>query len=152
MLRTLGTIERQIEGSDSRARYIMRIMPYRTVDNVIDGVVITFVDISRITAAEVRIDELTHDLRNRVARLETLLNLLPVGISIIEDNRTGRVSINRYGAQLLGEGAGEIGSAGLGARPRHRACYQGGRELRPTSIRCYRAIHSGRPSAPPRAR
>ena len=59
VLRTLSTIERQIEGNDSDARYIMRMMPYRSIDNVISGVVITFVDITRITAAETRIGELT---------------------------------------------------------------------------------------------
>ena len=32
--------------------YLMRIMPYRTVENVIDGVVITFVDINPVKAAE----------------------------------------------------------------------------------------------------
>jgi two-component system CheB/CheR fusion protein len=35
VLRTLATIERQIESSDDRPRYVMRMMPYRTVDNVI---------------------------------------------------------------------------------------------------------------------
>jgi two-component system CheB/CheR fusion protein len=32
--------------------YLMRIMPYRTVDNVIDGLVLTFVDIQRLKAGE----------------------------------------------------------------------------------------------------
>ncbi len=59
VLRTLSTVERTVESSDNDARYIMRMMPYRTVDNVISGVVITFVDITRITAAETRIGELT---------------------------------------------------------------------------------------------
>jgi two-component system CheB/CheR fusion protein len=80
----------------------MRMLPYRTVDNVIGGVVITFVDITRITAAESRIEELTHSLRDRIQSLETLLDLLPVGIMIVEDNRSDLVRINRYGAELLG--------------------------------------------------
>lgn len=33
--------------------YLMRILPYRTVDNVIDGVVITFTDTTELTAARV---------------------------------------------------------------------------------------------------
>jgi PAS domain-containing protein len=39
--------------------YLMRIMPYRTADNVIDGLVITFVDISRTKRAEAAAAEAT---------------------------------------------------------------------------------------------
>ncbi|TIN81220.1 PAS domain-containing protein, partial [Mesorhizobium sp.] len=52
VLQRLGTIERQVEGTESGKRYIMRVMPYRTVDNVIAGVVVTFVDITQIAQAE----------------------------------------------------------------------------------------------------
>jgi two-component system CheB/CheR fusion protein len=44
VLRTLATVEREVRIDDNNATFIMRIRPYRTVDNVIDGVVITFVD------------------------------------------------------------------------------------------------------------
>lgn len=42
-LRTLAFIEKQIDASEDR-RFSVRIMPYRRVDNRIDGVVITFVE------------------------------------------------------------------------------------------------------------
>jgi two-component system CheB/CheR fusion protein len=48
--------------------YDMRLRPYRTVDNKIDGVVITFVDISELHEGEARqrllLGELTHRVRN----------------------------------------------------------------------------------------
>ena len=143
VLRTLSTIERQVVSSDTGARYIMRMMPYRTVDNVIGGVVVTFVDITRITAAETRIGELTLDLRNRVQSLETLLNLLPVGILIVEDDRTDPVRLNRYGAQLLGENS--QGGDGAGLRPSKVALrvFQDERELGPSEQPLHRAAHSG---------
>src|SRR5262249_21228902 len=50
VLRTLGTFERQVDAVDNEARYIMRIMPYCTVDNVINGAVITFTDITKMRA------------------------------------------------------------------------------------------------------
>ena len=103
VLRTLSAFEKQVDGTDSDTRYIMRILPYRTVDNVINGVVITFTDITRITAAEARIEELTRDLRNRIENLETLLDLVPVGILIADNREDRRVRVNRYGARLLGE-------------------------------------------------
>ncbi|HET7586652.1 MAG TPA: chemotaxis protein CheB [Gammaproteobacteria bacterium] len=46
VLRNLGMAEREVRVEHAEATYIMRIRPYRTVDNVIDGVVITFIDIT----------------------------------------------------------------------------------------------------------
>ncbi|HTO84778.1 MAG TPA: chemotaxis protein CheB [Methylomirabilota bacterium] len=46
VMRTLAVVERQVRLADHGASYVMRIMPYRTVDNVIDGVVLTFFDIT----------------------------------------------------------------------------------------------------------
>jgi two-component system CheB/CheR fusion protein len=143
VLRTLSTIERQVESNYNDARYVMRMMPYRTVDNVIGGVVITFVDVSQITAAEARIGELTVDLRNRVESLETVLNLLPVGILITEDGSTERVRVNRYGAKILGE-SGE-GGDGAGIRPATSSLrvFQGARELPQAEQPLQRAAQSG---------
>jgi two-component system CheB/CheR fusion protein len=45
VLRTLSTVEREMQIPEG-GTFIMRIRPYRTVENVIDGVVITFVDIT----------------------------------------------------------------------------------------------------------
>ncbi|HET9812416.1 MAG TPA: chemotaxis protein CheB [Sphingomicrobium sp.] len=64
-LRDLAVVEQEIASGD--ANYIMRIRPYRTVDNVIDGVVITFMDISERKRHEVErarlaaIVDSTHD-------------------------------------------------------------------------------------------
>lgn len=51
VLRTLVFKLAEVPSKDGRW-YLMRIMPYRTAENVIDGVVITFVDISPVKAAE----------------------------------------------------------------------------------------------------
>jgi two-component system, chemotaxis family, CheB/CheR fusion protein len=45
VLRTLVFVEKQVACHDGRW-FTVRVMPYRTQDNVIDGVVITFIDIS----------------------------------------------------------------------------------------------------------
>lgn len=102
VLRTLETIERRVKSSEKEAHYVMRILPYRTIENVISGVVITFTDITRISAAEARIEELTRDLRARIDELETILDLIPVGIMIIGREDGSDVLINAYGARLLG--------------------------------------------------
>jgi two-component system CheB/CheR fusion protein len=55
VLRTLVFTEKQIPTNDGRW-YTVRIMPYRTMDNVINGVVITYLD---ITAAKTLQSELS---------------------------------------------------------------------------------------------
>jgi PAS domain-containing protein len=55
-LRTLVFCEKQIPTSDGRW-FAVRIMPYRRLDNVIDGVVITLVDISAAKALETALRE-----------------------------------------------------------------------------------------------
>jgi two-component system CheB/CheR fusion protein len=56
VLRTLVFCEQQITTKDLQ-RFIVRIMPYRTLENVIDGVVITFTDISKYWLIHNRSDE-----------------------------------------------------------------------------------------------
>ncbi len=51
VLLTLVFSEKQVAACDARW-YIVRIMPYRTIENVIDGVVITFIDISEAKRLE----------------------------------------------------------------------------------------------------
>ena len=145
VLRTLATIERQIDSTDSGARYVMRMMPYRTVDNVIAGVVITFIDVTKMNAAEARIVELTHDLRERLSSLETLLDVVPVGILILQGApQLDEVQVNRYGAQLLGDGV-----RGKAAGPRRLGSplrlFQGERELAPDEHPLQLTARSGQP-------
>ncbi len=46
VIRSLGMVEREVGLTDDSTHYIMRIRPYRTIDDVIDGVVITFFDVT----------------------------------------------------------------------------------------------------------
>jgi two-component system CheB/CheR fusion protein len=48
VLRTLVFKEVEVHGKGDGKWYLMRILPYRTIDNVIDGLVVTFVDITRV--------------------------------------------------------------------------------------------------------
>lgn len=56
VLRTLIFIEKQIPAKDGRW-FNIRIMPYRTFDDRIDGLVITFIDISDSKRAEEKLNE-----------------------------------------------------------------------------------------------
>jgi two-component system, chemotaxis family, CheB/CheR fusion protein len=70
VLRTLSTIERDTVNAQTGARYLTRVLPYRSVDNVIEGVVLTFLDVTPIVRAEER-------LRESEARLRSVVEGLP---------------------------------------------------------------------------
>jgi two-component system, chemotaxis family, CheB/CheR fusion protein len=76
VLKTLVPLEREVPTSDGRW-FSARILPYRTVDDVIDGVVITFTD---VTAAK----RLEAELRASRARFGALLEQLPPGLAVVD--------------------------------------------------------------------
>lgn len=57
-LEKLNVIEREVRlMGDDDEYYIMRITPYRTIDNVIDGVVVTFVNISEMRQSRLKTEQ-----------------------------------------------------------------------------------------------
>jgi len=60
VLRKLGFVEKPVNARDGRW-FTVRIMPYRTLDDRIDGVVITFADITVAKTLEAQLRE-KHDL------------------------------------------------------------------------------------------
>ncbi len=67
VVRTLAFSEKQVTTRDGRW-YSVRIMPYRTIDDVIGGVVITFANITAFKKSEVQLNE-------ENARLKALLEI-----------------------------------------------------------------------------
>ncbi|MGH1570689.1 PAS domain S-box protein [Methylobacterium sp. P31] len=57
VLRTVAAAEREIESAATGAHYLVRVLPYRSVDNFIAGVVLTFVDITARKRAETALRE-----------------------------------------------------------------------------------------------
>lgn len=94
--RTLNSVERSIDHPATGGRYIVRILPYRSVDNFIAGVVVTFIDVTAITRAEERQGVLLAELQHRVR------NTLAVVRSIAR--RTGETSesVEEYAMHLDG--------------------------------------------------
>jgi two-component system CheB/CheR fusion protein len=67
VLRTLVGTEKQVAARDGRW-FTARILPYRTLANVIDGVVITFVDITVSKTLETQLRRTQGNLEKRMAR------------------------------------------------------------------------------------
>ncbi len=59
----LNTLELEIQ-SDARIWYLLRVMPYRTRENVIDGVVLTLTDIQKVMQDEAKIRRLAAVLQD----------------------------------------------------------------------------------------
>jgi PAS domain S-box-containing protein len=72
VLRTLVFMEKQVPCHDGRW-FAVRIMPYRTHDNVIDGLVITFTDVSASRALESTLRERASDLQGIAVSLPSLV-------------------------------------------------------------------------------
>jgi two-component system CheB/CheR fusion protein len=61
--------ERRVSQRDGRAHYLMRVLPYRAIDKTIDGVLVTFTDITRMT-------EIEHYQKELNTRIQTMLDLV----------------------------------------------------------------------------
>jgi two-component system CheB/CheR fusion protein len=96
VLRTLASVELEVMAPDSGTRYSVRILPYRSIDNFIAGVVITFIDVTAITRAEERQRLLLAELQHRVR------NTLGVVRSIARRSAETSTSVEDYASHLDG--------------------------------------------------
>jgi two-component system, chemotaxis family, CheB/CheR fusion protein len=104
------TIERQVRRSDGKTHYLMRVLPYRTRPNVIDGVLVTFFDITRMVEAEARQRTLVEELDHRVR------NMLTVVAAITKQTLAKSASPDDFAAALQGRVQALAKSYGLLSR------------------------------------
>lgn len=107
VLDRLATIERTVQHRDGRW-YLARLLPYRTVEDRIDGVVLTFVDITE----RKRNEESLEQSRQRLQASEELLSLLNQNLhdyAIIMIDPQGNILDWNIGAErMFGYTADEI--------------------------------------------
>lgn len=60
---TLETIEREIQYKE-RIWYFMRILPYRTTENIVNGIIITFVEITSLKRSQSEFNQLSSRLQS----------------------------------------------------------------------------------------
>ena len=97
---SLKMIEREVRSGDGR-RYQVRVLPYRTAENRIDGAVLTFIDITGLRHAEERLSAGEDELRRAMegAREHAIILL----------DEAGKVTVWNSGAEkLFGWSAGEM--------------------------------------------
>lgn len=76
VLKAGETLEARVTRRDGAAHYLMRILPYRRREGVIDGVVLTFFDVTGMVRAEQRQQTLVHELDHRVRNMLTVVMAL----------------------------------------------------------------------------
>jgi two-component system, chemotaxis family, CheB/CheR fusion protein len=77
VLESLVPVESEVQ-SDAGRHYLRRVLPYRTADNRIDGVVATFVDITEHKRGEEQrtrlMNELSHRIKNTLATVQAMVH------------------------------------------------------------------------------
>jgi two-component system CheB/CheR fusion protein len=126
VLQQLVPAEQEVQDDKGRW-YIRRIVPYRTDDDRIDGVVITFVDISRQKRDELELRELAAQLEKRIthvtAQIDRLVDDAPDAMVVVND-RAEITHVNRRAEWLFGYSQEELANQPLAKllpeRFRHR--------------------------------
>jgi two-component system, chemotaxis family, CheB/CheR fusion protein len=100
VLRELTVVERELELQDLGRVFTMRMRPYRSVENVIDGVVVTFVDITERKKANIA-------LQTSEGRFSAIVYQTTVGVA--EADRNGRfVLVNDRFCAIVGRSTEEL--------------------------------------------
>lgn len=96
VLDTLAPLERRVTRDDGQAHYIMRVLPYRGPDSVVDGTLVTFLDLTSIVQAEnhqrLLVDELNHRVKN----------MLTVVVSLAAQTLRRSDSLETFSAAFMG--------------------------------------------------
>ncbi len=90
------TIEQQIEHPSDGTKYLVRLNPYRGPDKTIDGVVVTFFDITQLVRAQAQQEVLIAELNHRVK------NMLTVVIGIARQTLSASSGDSDASLRLLG--------------------------------------------------
>jgi two-component system CheB/CheR fusion protein len=102
VIKTLNFIEKSIATKDGRW-FDIKIMPYRTLDDHIDGVVLTFNDVTKFKTMEMELKEANEKLlKSTLTRYRHLFESAKDGILIL-DAETGKITdVNPFLIKLLG--------------------------------------------------
>ena len=114
VLTSSAPVAREVE-TEGGGWYVRRILPYRTQDNRVDGVVITFADISEIKAAERKVQAARAYSDSIIDTIRQPLVVLDEELRVVSANRSfyrtfGRAPGGTVGRllALAGEGHSEI--------------------------------------------
>ena len=106
VLRTLVPRERQLVGAAGR-HFQMRVLPYRTIHNVIDGVVLTFIDVTALKEAEEFAQGIVDTVREPLLVLDKNLRVVSASRAFYETFKVNKAE-RLVGLSDLGSGEWDI--------------------------------------------
>jgi two-component system CheB/CheR fusion protein len=89
-------LERPVQQRNSRIFHLMRILPYRTADDTIDGALLTFVDVTAMIVAEEQQRLLVRELNHRVR------NMLQVVVGLANQTLHRSADLKQFEKSFLG--------------------------------------------------
>lgn len=135
VLGSLEVRERHVRRTEDDRRFLTRAIPYRAPDGSVDGVVLSFVDVTTLQLAE-------ENERRRAIELQAVLDAIPALVVVAREAEAPKVLGNASTVGLLAH-AGSGGSRELELRRGFRVL-QNGEELGPGQFAIERAARGER--------
>jgi PAS domain S-box-containing protein len=134
-----------LQGKDGKYKwFIARAVPLRDSQGSVVRWFGTCTDISDQIAAEEKIRHLNSQLQQRLAELEAIMQVLPVGVAVSQDPSCDVITGNAALNQMLGTVVGDnISLNGAGADAHSFRFYQDGRELPSYDLPLQRSASTG---------
>jgi two-component system CheB/CheR fusion protein len=102
VLATLVPIETEVANKEGRW-YLVRLIPYRTAENVIEGLVITVVDVDRTKKAEETLRQAVEQRALAADSLGAMMDQVPVGVVIVGGPDVKIRAVSRYAREMSGK-------------------------------------------------
>ncbi len=95
-------IEQELLIDEGKESYVLRVLPYRDLNEAIDGVVLVFSDVTKIRQTQADLARNEDIARQRSNEIETLYRTAPVGMALVDRNRRC-IKINQHFADIAGQ-------------------------------------------------
>jgi two-component system CheB/CheR fusion protein len=95
-------IEQEIAVDGGQAHFVLRVLPYRDINDAVGGVILVFSDVTKVRQAQADLALKEGIARQRSNEIETLYRTAPVGMALLDRNQRF-LKINRHFAEIGGQ-------------------------------------------------
>jgi two-component system CheB/CheR fusion protein len=102
------TVERRVHKVNGSVHYLMRLLPYLGRHNAVEGVIVTFVEVTKLVEGEAHQRTLVEELNHRVRNMLTIVSAIATqtlnragSLSEFKDSFSGRIQALAHSHSLL---------------------------------------------------